>query len=208
MYVMNADGSEHLALTKPQPGRKRSLAWSPDGRKLAFLNDGDCRQFCFNLYVVGSDGSGLRNLTAKLAAGGHFGDPGPASDPAWSPDGRKIAFVRLNARHGVYVVKADGSGLRNLTPKPVGAYADPAWSPDGRKIAFVSERDGNSEVYVMNANGSGQRDLTRNPAYDADPAWSPDGRKIAFVSNRDGSYGIYVMNADGSGQQRLAQRSP
>ena len=83
-------------------------------------------------------------------------------------------------------MKADGSGLRNLTPKPVRDLADPAWSPDGRKLAFVSDRDGNSEVYVMNADGSGQRNLTRNPAYDADPAWSPDGRKLAFVSNRDG----------------------
>jgi TolB protein len=209
IYLMNADGSEHRPLTKPLG--QRSLAWSPDGRKLAFLNDEDCRrQFCFNLYVVGSDGSGLRNLTSKLAAGrSRFGFGPPASDPAWSPDGRKLAFVRLNAGHGVYVVKADGSGLRNLTPKPVGAaYRDPAWSPDGRKLAFVSDRDGNSEVYVMNANGKGQRNLTRNPAFDADPAWSPDGRKIAFASKRDGSYGVYVMNADGSGQRRLAQHSP
>jgi TolB protein len=201
IYVMNADGSEHLALTKPQPGRMRSLAWSPDGRKLAYLNA--CHPGCLNLYVVRSDGSGLRNLTSKLAAGGHFGDPGPASDPAWSPDGQKLAFVR----HGVYVVNADGSGLRNLTPKPVGAYADHAWSPDGRKLAFVGARDGNSEVYIMNADGSGRRALTRNSAYDADPAWSPDGRKIAFVSNRDGNYAIYVMNADGSGQRKLAQHS-
>jgi Tol biopolymer transport system component len=158
---------------------------------------------------VGSDGSGLRNLTRKLEGGGRPGH-GPASDPAWSPDGKTIAFVRLNASLGdpIYVVNSDGSGLRNLTPKPVGAYADPAWSPDGRKLAFVSDRDGNSEVYVMNANGKGQRNLTRNPAFDADPAWSPDGRKIAFASKRDGSYGVYVMNADGSGQQRLAQRSP
>jgi Tol biopolymer transport system component len=205
IYLMNADGSDHRPLTKPLG--KRALAWSPDGRKLAFLSDGDSCQFCFNLYVVGSDGSGLRNLTSKLAAG-HMGDPGPASDPAWSPDGQKLAFVRLNALHGIYVVKADGSGLRNLTPKPVGAYTAPAWSPDGRKLAFVSERDGNSEVYVMNANGSGQRNLTRNPADDADPAWSPDGRKIAFASNRDGKYGVYVMNADGSDQRKLAQHSP
>ena len=190
----------------------RALAWSPDGRKLAFLDEGGRCPFCFNLYVVNSDGSGLRNLTAKLGPPALVLVHGPASDPAWSPDGQMIAFVGLGLTAGlgepIYVVKADGSGLRNLTPKPVGAYAAPAWSPDGRKIAFVSDRDGNSEVYVMNANGRGQRNLTRNPAYDADPAWSPDGRKIAFVSNRDGNYGVYVMNADGSGQRRLAQRSP
>jgi Tol biopolymer transport system component len=209
IYLMNADGSEHRPLTKTEPMARRSLAWSPDGRKLAFLREGGCGQGCFYLYVVNSDGSGLRNLTSKLAAGGHPG-AGPASDPAWSPDGRKLAFVRLNASLGepIYVVQADGSGLRNLTPKPVGTYAAPAWSPDGRKIAFVSDRDGNSEIYVMNADGSGQRSLTRNPAYDADPAWSPDGRKLAFVSNRDGSYGVYIMNTDGSGPRRLAQHSP
>jgi Tol biopolymer transport system component len=208
IYLMNADGSEHRPLTKPLGGRKRSLAWSPDGRKLAFLSLSRPCDFCFGLYVVNSDGSGLRNLTSKLEAGRGPG-AGPASDPAWSPDGRKLAFVRLNAALGepIHVVNADGSGLRRLT-RNAANDADPTWSPNGRKLAFVSERDGNSEVYVMNANGSGQRSLTRNPAFDADPAWSPDGRKIAFVSNRDGSYGVYVMNADGSGQRRLAQRSP
>jgi len=213
LYVVNADGSGHRVLTRLWVGRRASLAWSPDGRKLAFLADGGpvvddlgrggCGQFCFQLYVLNSDGSGLRNLTSKLAAVRRFG-AGPASDPVWSPDGRKIAFVRLNTRLGVYVINADGSGVRNLTPKPIGAaYAAPAWSPDGRKIAFASERDSNSEIYLMNADGSGQRNLTLNLAYDGDPAWSPDGKKITFVSNRDGRYEVYVMNADGSGQRSL-----
>jgi Tol biopolymer transport system component len=209
MYLMNADGSEHRQLTKTH-WAGGGLAWSPDGRKLAFFDHGGPCPWCFNLNVVNSDGSGLRNLTPKLWAVG--AGSGPTFDPAWSPDGQMIAFVgrlRFTAGLGepIYVVRADGSGLRNLTPKPVGTYAAPAWSPDGRKLAFVSDREGNSEVYVMNADGSGQRSLTRNPAYDADPAWSPDGR-IAFVSNRDGSYGVYVMNADGGGQRRLAQRNP
>ena len=143
----------------------------------------------------------------EAGRGGYGPGAGLASDPVWSPDGRKIAFVRLSKRLGVYVVNADGSGMRNLTPKPVGTDASPAWSPDGRKIAFVSLRDDNSEVYVMNANGSGQRSLTRNPAFDDDPAWSPDGRLIAFRSTRDGNTDIYIMNADGSGQRNLT-RSP
>ena len=215
IYLMNADGSAHRALTRSLGGRNRSLAWSPDGRKLTFLSSGSgyagCGgppDFCFSLHVVKSDGSGLRNLTSKLGPGSGPG-AGPVSDPAWSPDGRKLAFVRLNGldRSLIYVVNADGSGLRSRTPKPVGAYAAPAWSPDGRKLVFVSDRDGNSEVYVMNADGSGQRRLTRNTAFDGDPAWSPDGRSIAFRSSRDGNPEIYVMNADGNGQRNLT-RSP
>ena len=210
---MHADGSEHRQLPKTH-WAGGGLAWSPDGRKLAFFDQGGPCPWCFILNVVNSDGSGLRNLTPKLWAAG--AGSGPTFDPAWSPDGQMIAFVgRVGLTAGpvtglgepIYVVRADGSGLRNLTPKPVGTYAAPTWSPDGRKLAFVSDREGNSDVYVMNADGSGQRSLTRNPAYDADPAWSHDGR-IAFVSNRDGNYGVYVMNADGGGPRRLAQHSP
>jgi TolB protein len=205
LYVVNADGSGHRTLTRlGRGGGRASLAWSPDGRKLLYLVKSISAPrcgYCSRLWVLNADGSGLRDLTRTLAGG--FG--APASDPVWSPDGRRIAFVRLNARHGVYVVNADGSGVRNLTPKPKGAayYSAPTWSPDGRKIAFAGERDGNSEIYLMNANGSGQRNLTLDPAYDGDPGWSPDGKKITFVSNRDGRYAVYVMNADGSGQRSL-----
>jgi len=207
LYVVNADGSGHRTLTpRIGDGAAASLAWSPDGRKLLVLLEHGSAPLCAicdRVYVLNADGSGLRDLTRKLGMSRGPG-AGPASDPVWSPDGRKIAFVRLNTRHGVYVINADGSAVRNLTPKPRGAaYSAPTWSPDGRKIAFSSERDGNSEIYLMNADGSGQRNLTSDLAYDDDPAWSPDGRKITFVSNRDGRYAVYVMNADGSGQRRL-----
>ncbi len=217
IFVMNADGSEPERLTRRRKsaGRYASLAWSPDGRKLAFLGERDCGDFCFDLYVMNADGSGERSLTQRLL-GGVRPVIGVVSDPGWSPDGRKIAFVS----HGdVFVANAnaEGSGLRRLTRNPASDSA-PAWSPDGRKIAFVSDRDGTYDVYVMNADGSGQlalaaRTVGGRGAYvgevaapDDAPAWSSDGRKIAFVSDRDGSYEVYVMNADGSGQRRLTQR--
>jgi Tol biopolymer transport system component len=208
LYVANADGSGHRTLTRLRgAGDVVSLAWSPDRRKLLFLVEHSFMHaprcaFCSRLYVLNADGSGQRDLTRKLGMSRGPG-AGPASDPVWSPDGRMLAFVRRNTRLGVYVVNADGSGMRNLTPRPMEAYAAPAWSPDGRKIAFASERDGNSEIYIVNTDGSGQRNLTLNLAYDGDPGWSPDGQKITFVSNRDGRYAVYVMNADGSRQRSL-----
>jgi len=127
-------------------------------------------------------------------------------DPVWSPDGRKIAFVGDGK---IYVMNADGSGKRRLTPTRNAAPgfrpdSRPAWSPDGRKIAFQTLRhagpgacsdghpsaDCNWEIYVMNADGSGQRRLTHSPGMDLDPTWSPDGRKIAFVSRRQRCPGV------------------
>ena len=86
--------------------------------------------------------------------------------PAWSPDGRKLAFVsRRDGNSEIYVINADGSGQENLTQHPA-RDSHPSWSRDGRKLAFVSRRDGNSEIYVMNADGSGLRNVTRAPSND------------------------------------------
>jgi Tol biopolymer transport system component len=140
--------------------------------------------------------------------------PRDVQTPAWSPDGRKLAFVsRRDGNSEIYVMNADGSGQENLTHHPA-SDSHPSWSRDGRKLAFVSRRDGNSEIYVMSADGSGLRNVTRTPSDDLDPAWSPDGRGIAFVqkclpSPSDTrcapSYEtyLYVVNGDGSGLRRL-----
>ena len=107
-----------------------------------------------------------------------------ASDPAWSPDGRKIAFVGMgdDGNTDVYVVGADGLGQQRLTRHP-GVDGNPAWSPDGRKIAFTrGAREwcaGKTHIYVMNADGSRQRRLARGHVHFS-VAWSPDGRKMLF----------------------------
>ena len=104
---------------------------------------------------MNADGSGLRRLTRNWKFDSPF---------AWSPDGRKILFQRLH-HPDIWVMNADGSAKRNLTPsatEPLALHRTPALSPDGRKILLISNRgdDDRVEVYVMNADGSGKRKLT------------------------------------------------
>jgi TolB protein len=133
--------------------------------------------------------------------------------PAWSPDGRRLAFVRfLNGSNEIYVVNADGSHLRQLTgPRQdvIDELSSQAWSPDGRKLVFARGpnmsglRARPTSIFVINADGTGIRQLTRDNS-DDDPAWSPDGRRIAFArygSTNDGS--IYVMKSDGGHLRRV-----
>ena len=124
--------------------------------------------------------------------------------PAWSPDGRHIAFSsRRDDTWGIYVMEADGSNLRGLTDHRDDDFVG-AWSPDGRHIAFASNRDGNWEIYVMEADGTNPRRLTDHPGFDWGAAWSPDGYYIAFSSDRDDGAGdIFVMEADGTNLRRL-----
>ena len=79
----------------------------------------------------------------------------------------------------IYVMRADGSGLVNLTMNPAADWL-PAWSPDGSKVSFVSDRAGNWEIYVMEADGSNQVNLTNHPAVDQDPDWSAASLTVEF----------------------------
>jgi len=147
------------------------------------------------IYVMNADGTGQTRLTNN-----------PATDwePAWSPDGSKIAFASdRDGNWEIYVMNANGSGQTRLTTDPAWDRY-PAWSPDGSKIGFDSKRDGNWEIYVMNPDGSGQANLTNNQAKDDGIAWSPDSSLIAFSSDRiGGNTDIYIANADGSNAVRL-----
>ena len=131
-------------------------------------------------------------------------------EPAWSPDGSRIAFwSNRDGGKEIYVMDADGSNVKRLTTN-LADDVNPSWSPDSRRVLFESERDGNREVYVMDADGGNQIRLTRDNALDSTASWSPDESLIAFASNRDTglpynpyNMDIYVMNADGSNVKRI-----
>ena len=129
-------------------------------------------------------------------------------EPAWSPDGSKIAFTSDRSptgNGGIWVVNADGTGLTVLTPEPGLSNAKPAWSPDGSKIAFASNRNGLiTSIYIMNADGSNVVRLTNQfPASDAGPEWSPDGSKIVFATNQGSCSCMAIVNADGTGRVHI-----
>jgi hypothetical protein len=150
----------------------------------------------WEIFSMNPDGSGLTNLTDSSSYD---------FQPAWSPDGAKIAFMRGTTGE-IAVMNADGTDLQNLTNDPANDN-DPAWSPDGTKIAFSSSRAGPpGQIYVMNSDGSAVTRLTQSGDYDIAPSWSPDGNRIAFTRESSSSSGhdrVWVMNADGTGQTDL-----
>jgi len=143
------------------------------------------------VYRMNADGFGQTRLTDET--------PGINWEPAWSPDGTRIAFGNFDANFEIYQMKADGSDEKNLTN--AGATdQNPAYSSTSNKIAFTSDRsDSQPDIYLTTIGASGQTTelvrLTTSDAQDSYPAVSPDGKRIAFVSDRDGDDDIYVMKA-------------
>ena len=169
--------------------------------KLAFVSDRDVPRGgkpSKELYIMDYDGMNPRRVTVNNSLN---------ILPAWSPDGRSLAYVSYRqGSPAIFVAQIyEGRSTANITgEKGNGQAFAPSFSPDGTKIAFSSTRSGNSEIWVANVNGSGQRRLTESPASDTAPCWSPTGQEIAFTSNRQGGQPqIWVMDSEGLNVRRL-----
>jgi eukaryotic-like serine/threonine-protein kinase len=164
---------------------ERGVDFAPDGSLITFHESDDLG----GIFVAGATGESVRRLT-------DFG-----FDPAWSPDGKQIAFateeiVDPATRLGdstLYVVEAAGATPRKLVE---GDAVQPSWSPDGQRLVYWSSTGGQRDIYTVAAAGGARVAVTQDSAIDWSPVWSPDGRFIYFSSDRGGAMNLWRIAVD------------
>ena len=215
VYIMDADGSNQQRITT-DPKEDWYPAWSPDGKKLAFVSmrhetrdQDDCEDKCnTEIYMVDIDGNNLTRLTDnsymdyypiwRPEVSTHVARIVPTKTPSildiqfGSSNDQIMYFAQDNQDINLYLINLDG---QSETGKIIGEGSEAVWSPDGKSIAFVNQY----QIYIMDADGNNIRQLTNISGHPWRPAWSPDGQKIAFVVSGE----IFTINIDGTDQEKI-----
>ncbi len=187
-------------------GHTRVTATAPGGRRAV------AEVFVQGEIVVASSRTGRFQLYAAERANlaqlrKIMDDTAVATEPAFSPDGSRIAFTSTrDGQPEIYIMDADGTGAGRLTNSP-GADGDASFTADGQAVVFHSQRTGHRQIFLQPITSSDAVQLTQEPADNSQPTVSPDGETIAFVSNREGNNHIWLMSKDGS-SQRPVTRGP
>ncbi len=155
--------------------------------KLAYIvvqrSSGEAAQY--TLEVSDADGYNPRPLLTSND---------PIMSPAWSPNGKQIAYVSFENKHASIYVEDVTTGARRLISEFRGINGAPAWSPDGRQLALVLSKDGSPNIYIMDVASKRLSQVTHDWSINTEPAWSRDGRSLIFTSNRSGGPQIYQKN--------------
>ncbi|MFN0185985.1 MAG: Tol-Pal system beta propeller repeat protein TolB [Aquabacterium sp.] len=148
----------------------------------------------YTLRITDADGEGGQVALAS---------PQPIISPAWSPDGRALAYVSFESGKAVVWVQDVATGERRPIANFRGSNSAPAFAPDGRSMAATLTLDGPSQLYLIDLPGLAVRRMTQSPAIDTEAVFSPDGRQIYFVSDRGGGPQVYRMPAVGGTAERV-----
>ena len=130
--------------------------------------------------------------------------PEPLLSPAWSPNGKKIAYVSFEGKNSAIYVQDILTGKRERVAAFEGINSAPSWSPEGSRLAMTLSKDGNTEIYIMSLHSKSLTRMTNHSGIDTEPTWSPDGRKLAFTSDRSGGPQIYEMDIRGGRPKRVS----
>ncbi len=159
--------------------------------RIAYVTKGGGR---FTLRVADSDGEG-----GQVA----LSSPEPIISPAWSPDGKQLAYVSFESQKAVVYTQDASTGARRAIANFRGTNSAPAFSPDGQTLAVTLSREGGSQLFLIGRDGTNLRRLTTSNAIDTEPAFAPDGRGVYFVSDRGGGPQVYRTGVSGGNVERI-----
>ena len=240
LFVRIGDGYDKLMLANVDGSGARNLGegpcgdpcngaeypeWSPNGKQVVFKRaffEGDAF-LKLGIVIVDLESGALTEVTMNVP--GNDGLRYEDNVPDWSPDGKRIAFERIDLstqeeRAAIFTIGIDGKDLHQVTPWDLGAN-EPNWSPDGARIAFnvpaKTFQGGEQNIYTIRPDGTDMVQVTehlsmgednpKNEQATFDPVWSPDGSQLLFTHfpSTDGLADLFVVNVDGSGLHALAE---
>jgi TolB protein len=152
------------------------------------------KKWTYQLQVADADG-----MTPQTIATSNE----PLMSPAWSPDGKQIAYVSFERKAAAIYVQTLTTGARTRVAEFSGINGAPAWSPDGTRLALTLSKDGSPDIFVLNLASHALTKITNSLAIDTEPTWSPDGNNIVFTSGRGGKPQLYIASSQGGNEQRL-----